>query len=137
MTATSDYTSMADARASLAAVLDAAAVGGAVTIGRRGRPASAVVDAEQLRAFLARSVPSRAQVLVEDDGFVLLVEGSPFVSEGATLDDAVADMILALREYAEDWVDHLHSATNHEQSWGLVNLVRLSDDAQLADWLAA
>jgi hypothetical protein len=44
-------------------------------------------------------------------------------------------MVDALREYAEDWQDHLLDAPNHRENWGLVQLISLSDDDQLREWL--
>jgi hypothetical protein len=41
----------------------------------------------------------------------------------------------ALREYAEDWQDHLLHAANHRENWGLVQLITLSSDEQLREWL--
>ena len=49
--------------------------------------------------------------------------------------DSLLLAVLALREYAEDWVDRLFVAPNHAGHWGLVQLVALSDDEQLATWL--
>jgi hypothetical protein len=40
-----------------------------------------------------------------------------------------------LREYAHDWQDHLLNAANHRENWGLVQLISLSDDEQLREWL--
>lgn len=44
-------------------------------------------------------------------------------------------IIIALREYAEDWIDHLKNAPNHAGHWPLVQLVRLSTDEKLRDWI--
>ncbi|WP_431927398.1 hypothetical protein [Nonomuraea jabiensis] len=44
-------------------------------------------------------------------------------------------MVDALREYAEDWQDRLLDAPNHRENWGLVQLISLSDDDQLREWL--
>jgi hypothetical protein len=44
-------------------------------------------------------------------------------------------MVAALREYAEDWADHLRHASNHEKNWGLVQIIDLSSDEELRDWL--
>jgi hypothetical protein len=57
------------------------------------------------------------------------------VADGATFDEAIDDVIDALREYAEDWQDRLLDAPNHANNWGLVQLISLSDDEQLRDWL--
>jgi hypothetical protein len=44
-------------------------------------------------------------------------------------------MIDALREYADDWQDHLYNVPNHADNWGLVHLIALSSDDQLREWL--
>lgn len=44
-------------------------------------------------------------------------------------------MVSALREYAEDWQDHLLDTPNHRKNRGLVRLIGLSDDDQLRAWL--
>jgi hypothetical protein len=44
-------------------------------------------------------------------------------------------MVDALREYAEDWQDHLLNAPNHRDNWALVQLVSLSENDQLKKWL--
>lgn len=41
----------------------------------------------------------------------------------------------SLREYAEDWQARLLNAPNQQDNWGLVQLVSLSDDEQLKEWL--
>ncbi|MEU2030588.1 hypothetical protein [Nocardia amamiensis] len=61
--------------------------------------------------------------------------GLPVAADGATFDKAVDEMILALREYADDWQSRLRAAPNHRENWGLVQLIGLSNDAQLRDWL--
>lgn len=46
-------------------------------------------------------------------------------------------MVDALRDYAEEWADRLRLAPNHADNWGLVQIVALSSDEQLRDWLLA
>ena len=53
----------------------------------------------------------------------------------STFDAAINEMIDALREYAEDWQDHLLDAPNHRDNWGLVQMICLSTDDQLREWL--
>jgi predicted RNase H-like HicB family nuclease len=79
--------------------------------------------------------PSNAQVVAEARGWSVFIPGLPVAADGATFDEAVDAMIDALREYAEDWQDRLLDAPNHASNWGLVQLVSLSDDMQLRDWL--
>ena len=52
-----------------------------------------------------------------------------------TFEEAITEMASALREYAEDWQDHLLHAPNHRANWGLVQLITLSSDEQLREWL--
>jgi predicted RNase H-like HicB family nuclease len=96
---------------------------------------AAVVDGERLRYYMARVCPSRAQMVAEDGGWSMFIPGLPIAADGASLDGAVDEMIDALREYAADWQDRLLDAPNHRESWGLVQLVCLSTDEQLREWL--
>lgn len=128
------YDSYTDARAHLKDLLDAAERGRVATV-RRDARTTAVVDLDRLRYFLASVSPSRAQVVAEAGGWSVFIPGLPVAADGATLDEAVDEMIDALREYAEDWQDRLLDAPNHANNWGLVQLISLSDDEQLRDWL--
>jgi len=65
----------------------------------------------------------------------VLMEGAPFVSEGRDVDGALADLVLTLREYAEDWDLGLGAAPNHAQHGALVGMVKRSSDAELTEWL--
>lgn len=134
MSLVADYPSYSRAREHLKDVLDAAADGRTVTIARDGELA-VVVPLERLRSYFFRTVSPRVRVLSEGGRVIALMEDRPFVSEGADVDAALADLVLSLREYAEDWEDRLKNAPNHANAWALVQLVKLSDDPQLRDWL--
>jgi len=127
------YDSYTDARAHFKEVLDQAANGTAVTV-RRESVTAVVLDVGRLRHFLASVTSSRPQVVAEADGWTAFIPGLPVAGAGGTLDAAVADMTDALREYAEDWI-RLQHAPNHRDNWGLVQLVNLSDDDQLRQWI--
>lgn len=127
------YESYTSAREHLKDVLDHAENGQVVTV-RRDSATAAVLDADRLRHFLASVVPSCARVVAEADGWSAFIPGLPVAGAGATYDAAVADMADALREYAEDW-PRLQHAPNHRGHWGLVQLVTLSDDDQLRQWI--
>jgi predicted RNase H-like HicB family nuclease len=129
------YQSYTDARNNLKSLLDAAESGMVATV-RRDSATTAVLDAARLRHFLASVVPSRARVVPEEGGWSVFIPGLPVAADGTTFDEAIADMVDALREYAHDWQDHLLNAPNHRENWGLVQLIGLSDDAQLRAWLA-
>ncbi|SDK73722.1 prevent-host-death protein [Nonomuraea jiangxiensis] len=123
-----------EARAHLKALLDAAERGRVATV-RRESAVTAFVDVERLRHYLAMVTPSRAQVLPEAGGWSVFIPGLPVAADGATFDQAITEMIESLREYAEDWQDRLLDAPNHRENWGLVQLISLSDDEQLREWL--
>lgn len=128
------FDSYTEARAHLKALLDAAERGRVATV-RRDSAMTAIVEAERLRHYLALVTPAHAQVVPEADGWSIFIPGLPVAADGATFDEAVTEMIDALREYADDWQDHLLDAPNHRDSWGLVQLISLSDDDQLREWL--
>lgn len=130
------YDSYTDARAHLKDLLDAAERGRVATV-RRDSATAAVVDGQRLREALAVLVSSRAQVVPEAGGWSVFIPGLPISADGTTFDEAIGEMIDALREYADDWQQRLLDAPNHRSSWGLVQLVGLSDDEQLREWLAA
>ncbi|MBS9534232.1 prevent-host-death protein [Mycobacterium sp. M1] len=129
------FNSVTEGRANLRNLLDAAAHGFPAGL-RRDRDGFAVLDAKRLRALLATQA-RRPEVIAEADGWSVLIPDTPVAADGATLAEAVAEMVDALREYAADWIDHLSTASNHADNWWLVQLTALSDDRELADWLTA
>ncbi|MEV0681535.1 prevent-host-death protein [Actinosynnema sp. NPDC050436] len=128
------YDSYTDARAHLKDLLDAAETGRVATV-RRDSATTAVVDVKRLRDFLASIVPARTQVVPEAGGWSVFIPGLPVAADGASFDEAITEMIDALREYADDWQERLLNAPNHRDNWGLVHLISFSDDEQLRDWL--
>jgi hypothetical protein len=128
------YDSYTDARNNLKHLLDAAEHGQLATV-RRDAALTAVLDAGRLRNFLASVVPSGTQVVKEGSGWSVFLPGLPVAADGADFEEAISEMIQALREYADDWQDHLLNAPNHRDNWGLVQLISLSDDGQLRGWL--
>jgi prevent-host-death family protein len=128
------YDSYTEARNNLKNLLDAAESGQVATV-RRDSATAVVLDAERLRYFLASVAPSRAQVVQEAGGWSVFIPGLPVAADGETFEGAITEMAGALREYAEDWQDHLLHAPNHRENWGLVQLITLSSDEQLREWL--
>jgi predicted RNase H-like HicB family nuclease len=128
------YDTVTEARAHFSALIDAAEAGVPATV-RRDRLRAAVVDADRLRHFLVTVRPARAEVVAEAGGWSILLPGLPIAADGETFDQALDEMVAALREYAEDWADHLRHASNHEMNWGLVQIIDLSSDEELRDWL--
>lgn len=131
-----EYRSARYAREHFKDILDAADDGRPALVTRDHRRVAAV-DADRLIHFLTRVHPSRAEVIAENDGWSLFIPGLPVAADGPTLDEAVDEMIDALRDYAEEWADHLRLAPNHVENWGLVQIVALASEDQLRDWLTA
>lgn len=127
------YDSYSDARTHLKDLLDAAGRGRLATV-RRDTATAVVLDATRLRALLA-ATPSRTQVLAEADGWSAFIPGLPVAADGATFDEAIDELVDALREYAEDWQERFLDVVNHRDNWAVVALVGLSDDEQLRGWL--
>ena len=128
------YESYTEARAHFKDLLDAAEQG-RVAMVRRDAGQAAVVDVERLRHFLSSVRPSGAKVVAEAGGWSIFIPGLPVAADGATFDDAVSEMVDALREYADDWQERLLDAPNHRDNWALVQLISFSDDDQLQDWI--
>lgn len=128
------YDTVTEGRKHFSDLLDAAEAGVPATV-RRDATRAALVDARRLRDYLARELPARAQVVPEAGGWSIMLPRLPIAADGETFDDALDEMIMALREYAEDWADHLRHAPNHAPNWVLVQLIDLSSDAELRDWL--
>ena len=95
-----------------------------------------MLDAARLREQLAVLPGLRVEAVSEAGGWSMFVPGIPVAADGATFDEAADEMVLALREYAEDWAERLRLAPNHAGNWALVQLVGLSDDAELRAWVA-
>lgn len=129
-----DYDSFTDARKSLKQILDSAEAGSVISI-KRGARSTVVADRDRFRGLLAKATPSRAMVVAEDNAWVIVIPDSPFAAEAQSLDDAIADLIANLRDYASEWQEHFATAPNHANNWALVQLVNVSSDDDLRDWL--
>ena len=134
MATATHFPTLSAARAGFKDLLDAAEEGRSATV-RRENKVAAVVDAGRLRSMLAETRPADAQLVAEADGWSIFLPGLPLAADATTFDGALDEMVLVLREYAQDWDDHLLHAPNHANNWGLVQLIALSDDGQLKVWL--
>lgn len=113
--------------------LDAAERGRLVVI-EDSSSRAAVVDADRLRVTLSDLLTARPQAVAEADGWSLFIPGLPIGADASSLDQAVADLVDALREYAADWHAGLRSVPNHLAHWALFQLIDLSSDDQLRSW---
>lgn len=105
------FDTVAAARSGFKELIDAAHSGGAGVVHRAGE-AYAVVPVELIRERLLPALGTTPEIFREDDGVGLILTGMPFAAEGSTLDEAAADMVDALREYAQDW-PRLSQTPNH------------------------
>lgn len=128
------FDSYTQARKQFRAVLDAARLGLVTTV-MRDEERFVVVAADQLRDEFAALRPANAAVVAEGGGWAVIIPGLPVHGDGDSFDDAVEDAVQALREYAEDWNLRLNRAPNHRQHRVVVELVELSTDEQLREWL--
>jgi hypothetical protein len=119
-------------RSSWAATLDLAAEGRPVPFRRDGEE-FVLLPAELMRDVLRRAV-APPEVVAEQDGWSVLLHGHPVAADGATLDEALADFLSALRDYVEAWEERLHTAPDHRHAAALVQLVALEDDDALTAW---
>lgn len=128
------FATLSEARSHMTDLTDAAVSGRPVSYARDGRQVAAV-DAARLRDALSKLHPARTEVFEEDGGVGIAISELGLAVEGGTFTDAVTEMVIALREYAVDWDDHLLTAPNHVNNWGLVQIIALSTDEQLAAWV--
>ena len=128
------FATLSDARSHMSDLTDAAMSGRPVSYTRDGRQIAAV-DADRLRDALAKLHPAHAEVFQEDGAVGIAISELGLAVEGATFADAVNEMVIALREYATDWTDHLLTAPNHANNWGLVQIIALATDEDLASWV--
>lgn len=135
-TASSHFGTFTETRKHLRSVLDSAQAGRVTTV-QRDADRFAVVDAEQLLSTLMRLRAAGTVVVAEGGGWSAVLPGFPVHGDGPTFEDAVDDLIEALREYADDWNARLLNAPNHREHWPVVELVELADDDQLRAWLLA
>ena len=129
-----NFATLREARSHMTDLTDAALSGRPVSYARDGRQV-AVGDAERLRGALSKLHPARAVAFQEVGGVGIAISELGLAVEGGGFAEAVREMVIALREYAADWDDHLLNAPNHANNWALVQIIALSTDEQLATWV--
>ena len=129
------YLSFTETRKQLRLMLDRAGNGVPTGIERHDSRV-ALLELGRLQEILASCrLVGRPEAVAEAGGWSVLLPGTPVAADGGDLDEAVDEFVLALREYAEDWQERLMHAPNHSGNWPLVQLVALSSDDELADWV--
>lgn len=130
----SHFPTMSSAREHLKDVLDAAAAGRPASV-TRDSDRIAAVDAKRLVYFLMRLRPARTQLVAEDDGWSIVLPGLPVAADGRTVEEALDEVVEALRDYAEAWSERLRLAPNHQDNWAVVQIVEHASDESLKAWL--
>ena len=128
------YDRFTDARTHLKELLDAAEEGRPAAVVRQDR-STVLVDRQRFVRYLMALNAGRVELVPDGDSWLAVVADSPIAAEGDDAADAIDELIEALREYAEDWSARLRLASNHEQNWGLVQLVDHSSDDELRAWI--
>ena len=128
------YDRFTDARTHLKELLDAAEEGRPAAVVRQDR-STVLVDRQRFVRYLMALNAGRVELVPDGDSWLAVVADSPIAAEGDDAADAIDELIEAMREYAEDWSARLRLASNHEQNWGLVQLVDHSSDDELRAWI--
>ena len=128
------YDRFTDARTHLKELLDAAEEGRPAAVIRQDR-STVLVDRTRFVRYLMALNAGRVELVPDGDAWLAVVADSPISAEGDDAADAIDELIDAMREYAEDWSARLRLASNHEQNWGLVQLVDHSSDDELRAWI--
>jgi len=89
--------------------------------------------------------PANVVVVAEGGGWSAVAPGLPVHGDGdgdgdgdgATFEEAIGDLLEALRDYAYDWNARLLDAPNHRDNWDVVEIAQLASEEQLRAWLLA
>lgn len=131
------YSTLSKARSHLSDVLDAAEADLPLHLERR-HVGFAVMTESLLTRLLsgAVSVPG-PEVYSENDGWTIVLPGTPVSADAAVFDEALDDFVAALREYVEDWIGDadLRRAASHRVNVGLVQFVSRLSDEQVRQWI--
>ncbi len=130
------YANITDARDNFKLIYDSASAHISAVVQRKEDEPVAVVNLQDFLRALRALCPLNPQVRFSEDGRVSMwISGFPVSSEGSDFEAAGNELIQALRDYSLTWVEDLRRYPNHEEKWGLVNLVLLSTDQALFEHL--
>ncbi len=131
-----EYPKITDARAAISEIYSTAERHLVVRINREGDAPVAVIRNDNLKEALQALCPLDPQVRFSKNGTVSMwIDGLPVSSQGSSLPEAENELIGALRDYAQTWVEELKNYPNHKDRWGIANLVMLSSDSELSEFL--
>lgn len=137
------YETLQASRANLSSVIDTAQEGLMVSLQRGGsdreiRAGSvAVVKTAVLRDLLEKLVADSVEVEhnPEEGLYTAGLRGLPLAAEAESLSDVFNELVDEIRDYADDWVNRLRFAPNHEGNVPIVYLAQTMSDDELHGWL--
>lgn len=130
------FRKITDARDQIKAMYDSAQAHLPAIVQRDQDAAVAMVRRDDFASALRALCPLDPKVRIADDGSVSMwLDNLPVNAQAESLDAAESALIASLRDYVELWVDDLRHYPNHEEGWGIANLVLVSSDEELADHL--
>lgn len=95
-----------------------------------------IMDGNHIRIHLQSTIPERACISISAGYVTIIIPGAPLAVEARSVEESLTEMVEVLREYAVDWRERLHHASNHRGNWALVELTEMSTDEQLSKWLS-
>lgn len=131
-----EYPKITDARAAIADIYDTVGRHLVVGIAREGDAPVAVIRKDDLKGLLRSHCALDPKVHFSQNGQVSIwFEGLPVSVQGPSLSEAENELIEALRDYAQTWMEDLREYPNHKNGWALPALVQLSDNKELHQYL--
>jgi len=131
------YETVSEARAHMKEILDAAHERLPVRI-RRGARQVVVVDEELFHELVSRTYAVPApQVYEENDGWTIVLPGTPISADSTDFNECVDDFVAALEDYVTDWISdaELRHARSHRRNAALVSLVESLTHEGLRSWV--
>ena len=119
---------MTEARRQLPALLDRARDGEWQLIGRRGRSEAVLANAAELDELLGTMYRFHPEVDLAEQGVGVWLPELETHGVGPSLDEALADLVDVMLEYAADWVTGLRHSANHGPRHGYVRRIQLAGD---------
>lgn len=131
------FDTVSEARAHMREVIDAAHERIPVRI-RRGSRRVVVVDEELFIELVSKtSAVPVPQVYEENDGWTVVLPGTPIAADSTDFNECVDDFVDVLQDYAADWISdvELRTARSHRGNAALVALVDSLTHEEMRSWV--
>jgi hypothetical protein len=107
-------------------ILDLSSEGGVAVVHRRGDADAVVVGRSEFDALLSRSAPFDVEVSFTEGQVSMWVKNLPVHGVGPSLGAAEEELLDALLDYADSWVEVLKHAPNHSAKGGYVQRILMT-----------